>query len=96
MSLHPLVGHDSERATILRAIQESRLPQTILLVGPAGVGKQRFGLWLAQAVLCEEQDRPCGRCRGCLQVLGLAHPDLHWFMPVPRPKATEPEKQAEE
>jgi len=29
-------------------------------------------------------------------VLDLAHPDLHWFVPVARGKATEPEKQADE
>jgi DNA polymerase-3 subunit delta' len=26
----------------------------------------------------------------------LAHPDLHWYIPVVRPKATDPEKQVEE
>jgi DNA polymerase-3 subunit delta' len=29
-------------------------------------------------------------------VLGLSHPDLHWFVPVPRPKASDPDKQVEE
>jgi len=96
MTMHPLVGHEIERAQVLQALTENRLPQTILLVGPQGVGKQRFGLWLAQAALCEARDRPCGTCRACIQVLGLGHPDLHWFMPVPRPKAAEPEKQVEE
>jgi DNA polymerase-3 subunit delta' len=28
--------------------------------------------------------------------LDLAHPDLHWFVPITRPKAGEPGKQAEE
>jgi DNA polymerase-3 subunit delta' len=26
----------------------------------------------------------------------LAHPDVHWFVPIPRPKAGEPDKQVEE
>jgi DNA polymerase-3 subunit delta' len=29
-------------------------------------------------------------------VLELSHPDLHWFMPVPRPKGGEADKQVEE
>lgn len=29
-------------------------------------------------------------------MLELSHPDLHWFVPVPRPKAAEPDKQADE
>lgn len=76
---------------------EDRLPQSLLLTGSQGVGKQRFALWLAQAVLCERrQDAPCGDCRSCIQVLGLVHPDVHWFIPVPRPKASEADKQVEE
>ena len=96
MTLHPLYGHKKEQERIRRALQEDRLPQGLLLTGPAGVGKQRFGLWLAQTLLCEGRERPCGACLPCRQVLGLAHPDLHWIVPVERPKATESEKQVEE
>lgn len=76
-----------------------RLPQVILLVGPAGVGKQRFALWIAQRVLCDHPEpagEPCGTCRPCRLVLGLSHPDLHWLVPIPLPKAAEPDKQVEE
>lgn len=97
--MHLLVGHASARQRVAQAMDADRLPQVILLVGPAGVGKQRFALWIAQRVLCERPDRggePCGGCRPCHLVLGLAHPDLHWLVPIPLPKAAEPDKQVEE
>jgi DNA polymerase-3 subunit delta' len=28
--------------------------------------------------------------------MGLQHPDLHWFVPIPRPKVGDPDKQVEE
>lgn len=96
MSLHPLIGHRSEKERVLKAVEENRLPQMILLTGDQGIGKQRFGLWIGQALLCEEKNRPCGTCRSCRMVLELSHPDLHWLMPVPRPKAGEADKQVEE
>ncbi len=96
MPLLPLVGHDAAKAQVQKSLAEGRLPQMLLLVGPSGIGKQRFGLWLAQALFCEGAEVPCGKCRSCMQVAGLAHPDLHWFMPVPRPKASEPDKQVDE
>jgi DNA polymerase-3 subunit delta' len=69
----------------------------LLVTGPAGVGKQRIALWLAQLVLCDRPDNePCGQCRPCRLVMGLAHADLHWFVPIPRPKAADPAKQVEE
>ena len=71
--------------------------ELLLLTGPDGIGKQRFGLWLAQTILCETPGQPpCGICQSCTMVLGLGHPDMHWIVPVPRPKASDPEKQVEE
>ncbi|MBL0178875.1 MAG: hypothetical protein IPP98_07085 [Gemmatimonadetes bacterium] len=97
MSLTPLVGHNAARLDVLRAIASDALPQVLLLTGPQGVGKQRFALWLAQRLMCSASaGEPCGQCSGCLRVQGLAHPDVHWFVPVPRPKAGEQEKQIDE
>jgi len=97
MPMHPLVGHREARQRLARAVRSDRLPQVVVVVGPAGVGKQRLALWLAQLLLCEKPGaEPCGRCRACRQVEGLAHPDVHWFVPIARPKATDPDKQLEE
>jgi DNA polymerase-3 subunit delta' len=59
----------------------------MLLAGYRGVGRQRFALWMAQLILCERpEEEPCGTCGPCSLVLRLSHPDLHWFVPIPRPK----------
>jgi len=95
--MHPLVGHLEARRRLAESVRGGRLPQVILVTGPEGVGKQRLGLWLGQLLLCERPgDEPCGECRACRKVLGLAHPDLHWFVPIPRPKAGEADRQVEE
>jgi DNA polymerase-3 subunit delta' len=97
MTLPPLVGHHELRRRLAQAVRKNRLPQVLLLAGPAGVGKQRLALWLAQLMLCESPgDDPCGACRPCRLVAGLSHPDLHWFVPIARPKASEPDKQVDE
>jgi DNA polymerase III subunit delta' len=97
MPLPPLVGHLEVRLHLAEAARSGRLPQVLVISGPAGIGKQRLALWLAQLVLCEARDpEPCGRCRACRLVDGLGHADLHWFVPVARPKAADPEKAVEE
>ena len=97
-ALLPLHGHDAARAALNQAVAAGQLPGSLLLHGPAGVGKQRLGLWLGQRLLCTapRPDGPCDECTACRLALRLEHPDLHWFFPLPRPKgATGPEKLAE-
>ena len=97
MPLAPLVGHTETRQRLARAARAGRLPQVLLVTGPVGVGKQRLALWLAQLLVCERQDlEPCGECRRCHLVDRLSHADLHWFVPIPRPKAGDPDQQVEE
>jgi len=97
MSLHPLIGHQEARNRLARAARAGKLPQVLLLTGAPGVGKQRLALWLAQLVLCQNRDQePCGTCRPCHLVAGLSHPDVHWIVPISRPKASDTDKQVEE
>ncbi len=97
MHPYPLIGHRTARNRLAQAIRSGKLPQVLLVTGPAGVGKQRLALWLAQLALCTQAgEEPCGACRPCHLVLNLSHPDLHWFVPIARPKASDPDKQVEE
>lgn len=84
MPLHPLYGHEAVRSRLANAVAAGRLPQSLLIEGPRGVGKQRLALWLGQLLLCEgeHRDEPCGTCRGCRLVLTLSHPDLSWYVPL--------------
>jgi DNA polymerase-3 subunit delta' len=87
-------GHEEIRERFSRAVESGRLPQSLLLYGPHGVGKQRLALWTAAALNCRsEEKRPCGTCHSCRLASHLAHPDIHWFFRLPRPKgASSPEK----
>ena len=98
MAIVPLYGHEELRERLLPRIVAGSLPQSLLLHGPAGVGKQRLGLWIAQALLCTSDAPPCGACRECKYSLDLTHPDLTWVFPRPRPKGSDsdPEDIAED
>lgn len=96
MSLHDLIGHEALRSSLVRAHQSGTLPAALLLHGPRGVGKQRLALWIAQLTVCAEPigDGPCEACGPCRMTRSLEHPDVHWYFPLPRPKAASKEKLA--
>lgn len=100
MPLIPLHGHDALRARLAEQADRGALPSSLLLQGPAGVGKQRLALWLGQRLLCEApagatspgapDAKPCGECQQCRYSMALQHPDLRWFFPRPRiPNSTD-------
>jgi DNA polymerase-3 subunit delta' len=88
----PLYGHTALRERLIDAVRRNVLPASLLLHGPRGVGKQQIALWLARALVCENEDSaPCGTCRSCRMAAQLQHPDLHWFFPRPRHKDSDPD-----
>lgn len=95
--LPTLVGHDSVRHWLASAAVAGKLPGSLLLHGPAGIGKQRLALWLGQVLLCEQPNSsgPCDQCRNCRLAVQLEHPDLHWFFPLPRPKSAGADRLSE-
>ncbi len=79
--------HEDIRQRLARAAELGRLPQSLLLYGPRGVGKQRLAIWTAAVLNCRgEPPRPCGACHSCRLAAKIQHPDIHWFFPLPRPK----------
>jgi DNA polymerase III subunit delta' len=96
MPILKLYGHEALSARLLELARSGELPPSLLLHGPAGIGKQRLALLLAQTLLCEREKPPCGECQHCRFSLEVTHPDLMWVFPRPRPKDsdTTPEERA--
>ena len=91
-------GQEDLLRRLAGAVAGRRLPQSLLVHGPEGVGKRSLALWVARALQCdvgeapdipaapEAGDAPCEACRNCRMAARLEHPDIHLHFPMPRPK----------
>jgi DNA polymerase III subunit delta' len=68
-----LLGYQQQLHGLL---SKQQLAHGLLLSGPAGIGKQRLADWLAAALLCTADVKPCGQCKSCLLRVAGSHADL--------------------
>jgi DNA polymerase-3 subunit delta' len=55
-----------------------RMPHSLLLVSPPGLGALPLARWMAAFALCDSAvNQPCGVCASCLLLRSDSHPDLH-------------------
>jgi DNA polymerase-3 subunit delta' len=75
-----IVGHDAVVERFRQTLSSGRLASTYLFVGPSGIGKRRFALELAHALICTDSPElalePCSRCESCRLFAAGNHPDL--------------------
>jgi DNA polymerase-3 subunit delta' len=78
-----VIGHRRVVTLLSRAVVRETLPPALLFAGPAGVGKLRTALALAQAVNCvrplstpELERDACGECASCRRMARRVHADL--------------------
>lgn len=80
MSWNHVYGHERQRDRLQKSIASQRLPGTLLFVGPEGIGKRRFAMEFAKALLCRNSDDQnldaCDHCLDCTQFDAGSHPDL--------------------
>lgn len=91
-----VVGHEDLRGRLRDAASAGRIPQSLLLHGPPGVGKRTLALWAAALLHCEGPEPPCGSCRSCRLAARLEHPDTHYHFPLPRPKGASTRRKLRE
>ena len=94
MPFRNIIGHRTLVALLSRSIARQTLPPSLILSGPAGVGKRLAGLSVAQALNCLDPVRPatsdsadtpeidaCGRCPACTRIARGLHPDVLFLEP---------------
>lgn len=94
MPFRDIIGHRKLVALLSRSIERGTLPPSLILSGPAGVGKRLAALAIAQASNCLEPLRAdhtiesegvvfdaCGVCPACTRIARGVHPDVTFLEP---------------
>ena len=75
MAFTNILGNDRLMQNLSASIRKNRFSHFYLISGPEGSGKHTLANFLAGALLCTGEEKPCGVCSACRKVLASAHPD---------------------
>jgi DNA polymerase-3 subunit delta' len=95
MPLRDVIGHRRLVRLLAEAVHRDTLPPSLILAGPAGVGKHRIALAIAQLLNCPSPIAPqphgegdfqlpidaCGVCSCCIRIVRGVHPDVLTVVP---------------
>lgn len=71
-----VVGQSRAVSQLERSLAQGSVSHAYLLAGPPHVGKMTLAVNLAQALNCQTDERPCGRCESCQKTAGGRHADV--------------------
>ena len=75
MAFANILGNDRLMQNLSASIRKNRFSHFYLISGPEGSGKHTLADYLAGALLCTGEKKPCGECSACRKVLAKSHPD---------------------
>ena len=76
-----ILGNDGLKASLGRAIANSRTSHAYLITGDFGSGKKLIAYTLAKTLNCESENKPCGVCQSCVYFEAGSHPDIATLAP---------------
>lgn len=76
-----ILGHQGIIKKMIDSFEAGKPGQTYLFVGPSGVGKKLTAVGLAQALMCPQSPRGCGKCPSCFRVAQGQHENLRIVSP---------------
>lgn len=76
-----VLGHQETIKKMVESFEQGKPGQTYLFVGPSGIGKKLTAMGMAQALLCPQSRRGCGKCPSCFRISQGSHEGLKTLEP---------------
>ena len=74
-----LIGNDKIKKDLELILKNGNIFHSYMLIGTDGIGKKEFAKEFAKGILCLNENKPCGKCKSCLEFDGENNPDFYYI-----------------
>ena len=81
MSFDGLIGNDKTKELLSKSVKNENILHSYLFYGTDGIGKKLFAIEFSKMILCEADNKPCGKCKSCVEFESNNNPDFSIIEP---------------
>lgn len=81
MIFKDIVGNEKNKELLKNIISTNNIAHSYMFVGKDSIGKLLFAKEFAKAILCLSQEKPCNKCKSCIEFETYNNPDFSILKP---------------
>lgn len=75
----PVYGHKNQLALLQKTIKKEQFPNAYIFYGPRGLGKKYTANFFVQSIFCENDKKPCQKCKPCRMIANRSFADFYYL-----------------
>lgn len=76
MGFEYILGNEKVKELLNKTVSSNNILHSYLFLGIDGIGKSLFAREFAKMILCQESEKPCNKCKSCLEFENGNNPDF--------------------
>lgn len=76
MSFNNIIGNEKVKELLNKSIEQNNILHSYLFLGIEGIGKSLFAKQFAKMILCQNDIKPCNKCKSCIEFENNNNPDF--------------------
>jgi DNA polymerase-3 subunit delta' len=81
MIFENIIGNEKNKELLKNIIDTNNIAHSYMFIGKDSIGKFLFAKDFAKAILCENTEKPCNKCKSCIEFETSNNPDFSILEP---------------
>ena len=81
MNFNNIIGNEQNKEFLTQIVNSNNIAHSYMFIGADSIGKLLFAKEFAKAILCTNEEKPCNKCKSCIEFNTLNNPDFNIVEP---------------